>query len=120
MSSQGRNVVSGSYATHPWRAQIQFELHLLECGSNAPSTGQDDCIPGFGQRCDHPEQSSRDWCRVLSRTERVTRVVVMASPITALCDSRARACVCVCVCVCDLHEDEEPHVLIEFIKGVCM
>lgn len=36
--------------------------------------------------------------------------VVMASPITALCDSRGRV-------VCDLHEEKEPHVLIKFIRG---
>lgn len=76
----------------------------------APLTRQDDCIPGFGQRCDHTVHKLPRLAPDQSRRKRMQGAIVMASPITALCDSRGR--------VWDLHEKEEPHVLVKFIKGV--
>lgn len=69
-SSQGR--------TRPIPGALKYSLscHLLEWWSvwwYAPLTRQDDCIPGFGHRCDHPAQALRIGAGSCPGMERVTR-----------------------------------------------
>lgn len=108
MSSQGRTRPSLARSDYSLDCFIRAAVSVVACTIDKTRR----LHPRIWAALRPQGTSFRDWCRIMSRRERMQGVMlVMASPITALCDSRGR--------VCDLHEEKEPHVLIKFIRGVC-